>query len=263
LAYPNTAFCALHGTFLAMRGITGPLEVFEGNKGFMDTISGQFELDWIREDLERVSRTILKRYNAEIHSQSAIEAILELRGLSPYPTSLVERIDLEIFDVAFRIIGGGEEGDKTVVQTKEAADHSLPYMLAVALLDGQVLPEQYSMDRIGRGDVQELLRRVHVKAAPDLSDRFPREMPCRLAIKLRDGRVVSIDKADYQGFITRPMNWDQVVHKFLRLSESRTTETLRSQIIETVESLEDLSFRHLTELLLKVRPQIEQEVTEG
>ena len=62
-----------------MRGITGPLEVFEGNKGFMDAIAGPFEIDWSQEDLERVTRTILKKYNAEIHSQSALEAILELR----------------------------------------------------------------------------------------------------------------------------------------------------------------------------------------
>src|SRR5213080_117706 len=67
LAYPNTAFGCTHATFLAMRGITGPLEVFEGNKGFMDSIAGRFELDWSREDLERVTQTIIKKYNAEIH----------------------------------------------------------------------------------------------------------------------------------------------------------------------------------------------------
>ena len=78
LAYPNTAFGVMHTTFLAKRGITGPGEVFEGNKGFMDTISGHFELDWSKEDLEMVTKTIVKKYNAEIHSQSAIEGILEL-----------------------------------------------------------------------------------------------------------------------------------------------------------------------------------------
>ena len=62
-----------------MRGITGPSEVFEGNKGFMDTIAGKFEIDWSKEDLERVTHTILKKYNAEIHSQSSIEGILELK----------------------------------------------------------------------------------------------------------------------------------------------------------------------------------------
>jgi len=46
LAYPHTAFAAIHAAFLAMRGITGPLEVFEGNMGFMEAIAGPFELDW-------------------------------------------------------------------------------------------------------------------------------------------------------------------------------------------------------------------------
>ncbi len=46
LAFPNTAFGATHAAFLAMRGITGPQEVFEGNKGLMDAITGHFDLDW-------------------------------------------------------------------------------------------------------------------------------------------------------------------------------------------------------------------------
>ena len=78
LAAPNTAFNGLRAAFLAMRGITGPLEVFEGTKGWMQTVSGDFEIDWSREDLERVRRTIVKKYNAEIHSQSAIEGLLEM-----------------------------------------------------------------------------------------------------------------------------------------------------------------------------------------
>src|SRR5436305_675942 len=72
LAYPNTAFGATHATFLAMRGITDPLEVFEGNKGLMDAITGPFELDWTRENLEAVPHTSAKKYNAEFHSQSAL-----------------------------------------------------------------------------------------------------------------------------------------------------------------------------------------------
>ena len=79
LAYPNMAFGVTHAVFLAMRGITGPPEVFEGNKGFMDAIAGPFEIDWSLEDLELVRRTIVKKFNAEIHSQSAIEGILRLK----------------------------------------------------------------------------------------------------------------------------------------------------------------------------------------
>ena len=134
LAYANTAFGCTHATFLARHGITGPLEVFEGNKGFMDAIAGRFEIDWTREDLERVMHTIIKKYNAEIHSQSAIDAAIELRRRLGLTGSEIEHVDIEIFDMAYRIIGGGEEGDKGIVCSKEEADHSLPYLIAAALL---------------------------------------------------------------------------------------------------------------------------------
>ncbi len=107
LAYPNTGFAATHAAFLAMRGITGPVEVFEGNKGFMDAISGRFAIDWEQEDLESVTRTVVKKYNAEIHSQSALEGILELREQHGLRPEEVEKIELETFDVAYDIIGGG------------------------------------------------------------------------------------------------------------------------------------------------------------
>ena len=68
LAYPHMAACSTGIVFLARLGITGPLEVIEGEKGLMDAITGLFEIDWSREDLERVKRTILKKHNAEIHS---------------------------------------------------------------------------------------------------------------------------------------------------------------------------------------------------
>src|SRR6266852_6602037 len=161
LAYPNTAFGATHAAFLAMRGITGPLEVFEGNKGFMESIAGRFEIDWQQENLEAVTRTSVKKYNAEFHSQSALEGILELRASHQLQAKEIERIEIEIFDVSYHIIGGGEEGDKHLVRTKEEADHSLPYMVAVALLDGEVTPAQYSPERIVREDVQILLSKVN------------------------------------------------------------------------------------------------------
>ncbi len=125
----------------------------------MDAIAGKFEIDWPSENLERVTRTILKRYNAEIHSQSTIEGILELKSEARFHADDIDKIEIQIFDVAYNIIGGGEEGEKTNVRTKEQADHSLQYITAVAILDDQVMPEQYSPDRIVRSDVQELLRR--------------------------------------------------------------------------------------------------------
>lgn len=252
LAYPHTCFAATHAAFLAMRGVTGPMEVFEGNKGFMEAIAGPFTMDWSRENLERVTRTIVKRYNAEIHSQSATEGALELKTQYEIDPATIERIELEIFDVAFNIIGGGEEGGKKDVRTKEEADHSLPYIVAVALLDGNVMPPQYQPERINRPDVQELLRKIEVIPRQDFSDRFPDEMPCRLVMHLSDGRTLEKVKSDYQGFFSNPQPWNGAVEKFRQVTAPFLDAGLQREIIAAVAELPGIEVHDLVRLLGKV-----------
>jgi len=254
LAFPNTAACCTRLVFLAMNGITGPLEVFEGDKGFMDAIAGVFDIDWLREDLERVKRTILKRFNAEIHSQTTIQAVLDLKARHQFCAADVQRIDIETFDVAFNIIGGGEEGDKTnSVTSKEQADHSLPYVVAVAVLDGDVMPAQYESSRILREDVQNLLRRVSVTANPAYSQRFPDEMPCQVRVTLSDGRTLTKEGRDYPGFVSQPMSWELATQKFNRLAAPYTTDTERKAITNAVADMDNTRVRDLMRLLSSVR----------
>jgi 2-methylcitrate dehydratase len=110
LAYPNTAFGVTHAAFLAMRGITGPAEVFEGNKGFMEAISGHF-LDWSRKTWRKSPR-LWWRHNAEIHSQATIEGVLELKHEQNITPGDIQSMSL-ILDVAYNIIGG-VRGEKSL-----------------------------------------------------------------------------------------------------------------------------------------------------
>lgn len=253
LAYPNTAACCTNAVFLAKQGITGPLEVIEGEKGFMDAIAGMFEINWSRETVDRPSATILKKYNAEIHSQTAIETVLSMKAQHHFDANDIESIHVEIFDVAFHIIGGGDEGDKTAVRTKEEADHSLPYLIAVALLDGQVMPEQFRPDRVVRNDVQRLLHRISVRPNEDYSARFPTEMPCRITIALHDGKSFSGESTDYPGFTTRPMLLENVLRKFEQLTMPYTTQELRDSISSVIQQLETIEVPTLTHLLGQVK----------
>ena len=257
LAYPFTAFGGMSAALLAKYGISGPLAVFEGNKGFMDAISGTFSIDWLNEDLERVTKTILKKYNAEIHSQSSIEAMLELKNKYGFNGDNVKRIEIEIFDVAYNIIGGGEEGDKTIVHKKEEADHSLQYMVAAALLDGKVTPEQYKPDRIEQKDIQSLLQRVNVTPNQEFSARFPEEMPVRLTVLLKNGEKYQIEKYDYEGFTTHPMSWETAIKKFNELTNHHVDIDLSEHIVEMVKKFEKYNVTDLMDLLqdVKARPQ--------
>lgn len=253
LAYPFMAACSTQIAFLAQAGITGPCEVFEGEKGLMDAITGLFEIDWQREDLDRVKYTILKKYNAEIHSQTAIEGVLELKRRYEFGGADIERIEVETFEVAFHIIGGGGEGDrKSAIVTKEQADHSLPYVLAVAILDGRVTPEQYQAERIRRADVQELLQRIQIAPNPSYTQRFPQEMPCRVRVSLRDGRTLLKEVRDYPGFFSQPASWNSAYEKFESLAEPYTTERLRRAIADAVADLENIHVSELTKLLAAV-----------
>ena len=259
LAYPFTAAGALEAAFLAGRGITGPPKVFEGNKGLMESIAGPFSIDWRQEDLERVRGTFLKRYNAEIHSQSAIEALLELRASHSINPAQVQAIELETFQVAYDIIGGGEEGAKNDIATKEQADHSLPYLLAVALLDGEVMPAQFEIGRIRKTDVQALLQRVQVRPAADLTVRFPAEHACRVRVHLASGRTLAAEKSDYEGFLTRPMSWQRTKDKFDRLVAGRLEPRIALRLSETVAALDDLQTADLTTLLARTGAQTGKE----
>ena len=162
-------------------------------------------------------------------------------------------IEIETFDVAYNIIGGGEEGDKTRVQNKEQADHSLPYMIAVAILDGQVMPEQYTDERIHEGDVQDLLRKVVVRPNDSYSDRFPNEMPTLLRVTLRDGRALVAEVSDYEGFHSNPMRWESVVEKFERLSERYTDAFVRREIVDAVRRLDVVPVQEFAALLARVQ----------
>jgi 2-methylcitrate dehydratase len=249
LAYPFMASCALHGAFLAREGITGPLEVFEGKKGFVESVAGRFEIDWSKENLEIVNRTILKKYNAEVHSQSAIECMLFLRNVEGIRAQDIGSIKVHIFDVAYDIIGGGKEGEKKLVQTKEEADHSLPYILSAALIDGKVTPQQYNPQRITGSDVQALLKKIQVHPSKEFSDRFPNAMPCEITIHLRNGKTVTKTVDDYEGFLTRPMNLAGAIEKFTSLVTSFIDEERKKEIIDEVTHLEDIKIRQMMESL--------------
>ena len=254
LAYPHVSKEGTWAALLASRGITGPEEVFEGNKGFKDSVSGPFEIDWSKEYLESVKRTIIKKHNAEIHSQSALGAVLDIRAQEGFKAGNIDKIRLTTFDVAYSIIDGDEEGDKQLIRTKEEADRSLLWMLALVLLDGQLNPEQYEPARIVANDVQALMKKVEITPSDEFSDRFPDHMPAELEVTLNDGSVFTASQDSYLGFHDNPLDWENARKKFDALVTPLTGEELREEIATIIHELDTRQVSDLTAALTKVSP---------
>lgn len=251
LAYPNTAMCAVNATFLAGAGVTGPREVFEGKLGFMETVVGPFDIEWTPAALEAVLETDLKRHDAEGHAQSVLEAVLQLRAREHPDPAAVERIRVWVCGAAYEIIGPGA-GDKTRVTTKEEADHSLPYMVAAALTDGRVMPEQYTPERLRSADLQRLLPRVTVLEEPTFTQAFPDRHRCRVEIELLDGRRLEAAAEDWPGFHGRDGGSAVAIEKFHALASGSADRDLREALVDTCLHLADRGTAELATLLGRI-----------
>jgi 2-methylcitrate dehydratase len=250
LAASDTAMGALWTTQLCARGVTGPREYFEGDKGYLASLADEapdFASWTLRGDL-RIPRVFLKRHNAEIHAQSALDALLEVREGHGLSGREVESIEVKTFREAYTIIGGGE-GDPYRVDGKDQADHSFPYVLAVAALDGEVWPEQYAPDRVRAPDVQRLLRKVKVHKSRLYTRRYPEEFPNEVTLHLRDGRRLKAERSDWDGFHTRPWDFARARRKFERLAEPVLGRARTREVAEAVRAIDRREVSDLTALL--------------
>jgi 2-methylcitrate dehydratase len=249
-----TGMRAVYATMLAGRGITGPKSLFDGPHGLVQLFDQPIDFHTADRELTSVEQTYLKQYCALIHGQAIIDAVLAIRTDNDLRGDDVARVNLEVFQGAYDIAGGGSYGDKDYPRTKEQADYNLKYLCAVALLDGGVGPEQLETERVLRGDVQDLLSRVEVKPADDLTADYPQRTATRVHVVTHDAREFRREESDYEGSPTRPMSWERVVDKFHWLAEPFCDEALRADIINTVEHLDETPVAELTALLGAVRP---------
>ena len=253
LASAQSALEAMNALFLARRGVEGPLQVIEGPNGIDNLLHMQVRIDWDKEAYEGVLGSTIKKYNAMIHTQSAVHCMVELERQNKIDPDKIIAIEADVTRITYDFAGGGLYGVDKVILAKEQADHSLPYLLAVALLDGDVMPAQFEPDRIARSDVQQLLKKVTVRPNQEFTEVYPARMPAKVVVRLQDGTVVQHEVQGFPGMPYDPFTWEDSVEKFDRLVAGRADEGVCRQIKDAVRSLETIQVADLMELLRKVK----------
>src|SRR6202166_1366474 len=253
LASAQSALGAMNTLFLARRGVQGPLQVVEGPLVIDHLLRMKINIDWDKQGYEGVVESTIKKYNSMIHTQSAVHCMVELATQNKLDPEKVVSIEADVFQLAYDFAGGGLYGVDKVIRIKEQADHSLPYLLAVALLDGNVMPAQFKPDRIAKPDVQGLLKKVSVRLNHDYTEQYPKKMPAKITIRLQDGSVLEHEVQDYPGLTSRPFTWEESVEKFDALVAGRLDKGLSGEIKDAARTVENIQVRDLMKLLGSVK----------
>jgi 2-methylcitrate dehydratase len=157
-----------------------------------------------------VSRTHLKSYPVCYHGQSAVADALELRGKVKLEDAV--KIRIEAYHNAVEEMGS--DASRWAPATHETADHSLPYVVATALLNGPITYASFAPDKLADARAARLMRMTEVTESAELSARYPVSAPCRLSITTGNGAVVTAHIASPHGHADNPLTEAQVEAKF-------------------------------------------------
>jgi len=236
MAVRNGVFAAL----LARGGMEGPPEPFEGRYGLFEQVTGELPLDGLgNADAGvpfKLAETSIKYFPVQIHTQAGAAMALELRD--KFEPADVERIRIETYGVAVRNAAG--EAEKWDPKTRETADHSLPYVVAVALTDGAVTPASFHEERIGDPLLRPLMRKVEVSEDPEATHNYPGRQQARMEIELRSGRRLT-RSADYpKGHSRNPLSDGELEQKFLGLAAGVLPRARQAALLESLRRFDEL-----------------------
>jgi 2-methylcitrate dehydratase len=254
-AFANAARNGVFAALLAAEGMTGPAPIFEGDLGFMKLVTREpFTVATMGgEDGSgqsfMIPQTYIKYWPAEYHSQSAIDAALQLRP-EVGDVRRIKSIDIHTFEAAYSIIGKYPEQWRP--QTRETADHSLPYCTVIALIDGEVTDRQFEHDRFTDPAALELVAKTKVLLDDSLTARYPRGIPNRIVVTLDDGQQVTREVEFPRGHAGNPMTDAEVEAKFRSLAEPRYGRERVEKILKAGWELDTLQSTGALVKLLEV-----------
>jgi 2-methylcitrate dehydratase len=215
-----TAAAVRTGVFaaeLAAAGMTGPAEPFEGRDGLWQHLAIEAP-KWPRfgggSEPFRILGTSFKAYPSVIHTQGPIGLVLELRR--QVAADDVASVRVATYGEAVRRTA--TEAEKWDPRTRETADHSIPYLVAAALRDGDVTPATFAASRIQDPALRALIGRLTVVEEPDFSRRYPDESCTRVEITTTGGRRLTAETSHPRGHVRNPLTDAEVETKFRGLA---------------------------------------------
>jgi 2-methylcitrate dehydratase len=214
---PMATRAGVEAALLAQRGYSGPEHVIDGKEGLTHVFGHDWDLSRLVDDLPRGPRDHckildcgMKSFPIEALSHAPLTAMMKIVKEHEVNPDDVAEIKVEVIARAADILGDPAKYRPT---SKETADHSLPYSLAVGLVDGMVTPLQFKQERIDDPALIPVMDKIKVVPNEEFEGLFPEFQPSRVTITLTDGTTrqqrVDVPKGDPRD----PMTADEIAVK--------------------------------------------------
>jgi 2-methylcitrate dehydratase len=239
---PLATRSGVQAALLAQRGYSGPEHLIDGKESFthcFEKFGGRFHLNMLtdglpssRSDHYKIIDCGMKSFPIEALSHAPLTAMMKIVKEHEIDPHDVREIKVEVIARAADILG---DPHKYRPNSKETADHSLPYCLAVGLVDGMVTPLQFKDERIADPDLIPIMDKIKVVPNQEFESLFPKFQPSRVTITLYDGtshtQRVDVPKGDPRD----PMTENEIAVKFNALGEeivgTKACKSLRKLIM--------------------------------
>jgi 2-methylcitrate dehydratase len=204
---------------LAREGMTGPAKPFTGKDGIIERVTGpiSIELGFPKRGPYIVECSNFKLYPAEYNSLGPLDIIFSLREI--VRAENVEKVDVETYWLAYSEIG--MEPEKWHPHTRETADHSLPFLIATAIIDGRIGQDSFAPNRLFEPGVNELMARIAITENKEYSARFPDELKTAIRIQLKTGELIERMVTFPRGHHQNPPSDREIDAKFDSICQDR------------------------------------------
>jgi 2-methylcitrate dehydratase len=237
IRFPTMAYSGILAAMLAKKGFTGPTTVIEGHDGFVEVImNGEYDISRLADIKGKfaIRETCIKSIIADFSSHGHLTATL----------NLVKEHDIKPGDVAEVRITTSKRcaehtGDpiKKYPKNKETADHSSYYLTAIAIIDRQIGPDQFTPEKYQDPHVRELIDKVVLRGDPNLDKARPAGIS---EIVTKQGKKYQC-RVDYpRGHARNPMTDEEIVEKFKGMASRYMSEKQIDQIVDVVFALDKL-----------------------
>ena len=240
-ADPLAVESGVRAALLASKGYTGPVEVFEGKEGLFEVLDKvKWDKDILTKELGEkflINECGYKAFPTEALTHQPITAAIEVMQENNLNPQEVKEVLVETTTRGADILSDPSKYKPT---TKETADHSLPYCIAVAVAKGNVLPSDFEEDALRDPLVWSLLDKIKVVANPEIDALFPKVKRAIVTIKTSQGEYKK--QEDFaKGQPERPLSEEEIISKFKANSEKKISFSRMETIIKATKELENIN----------------------